>query len=762
MYNFRTLMEETAQAQNIEPTREETPRAEALICEKNVLDIYFDAVATSGENFFHSLVKKLAHATGADSALICEVLPDQLSRVRSLAVLRAGEFVDNFEVDIPVLCCLNAQEICPLCYPDQMSDSPLKPQAQVLGMGNYVGIPLIGQGGKLLGTMALMWLRQSEDHRESKLLLQILAYRVANEMGRLRSSEPQTEKIQFLLAMADAIPTPIFYKDRSGYYLGCNQAFERLFDTTRTEIVGSAPHDIAPKHLAPKFHEMDKALLKNRTPQTFETTIPLPDGRHRDVIINKAVISEPDGSIGGIVGTILDITDLRKADRKIQQLAYYDSLTGLPNRVKFKEHLSEQLADQASLQYPPSVLLIDLWRFKGLNGTLGHSRSNQILTAVAEKLANLAHSKDMVARVGRDEFAMTLHRGGEQEASRTSERILELLENPIKIQGQQVQVAASIGIALSSMNGEGADDLIENAEAAVFQAKEKGKNSYHFFSKQMNEEALEQLVLETQLRQALRREELHLCYQPQLDLSTGRTVGLEALVRWTHPTQGLVPPDRFIPIAENSGLILPIGEWVLRTACIQARKWQQFGHPGLRVSVNLSGIQLKQPRLVETVSSILQECRLDPNLLELELTESTMMEDTEENIQILNRLKGLGIHLSIDDFGTGFSSLSYLKRFPIDKLKIDRSFLSEVPHSDDDVAITKAVIALGHSLGLKVIAEGVETQEQLDFLRIQKCDSIQGYFFSRPLSQAGVDDFLKKEGPRRRLFTRPNGPVWAI
>jgi diguanylate cyclase (GGDEF)-like protein len=389
-----------------------------------------------------------------------------------------------------------------------------------------------------------------------------------------------------------------------------------------------------------------------------------------------------------------------------------------------------------------ALLFLDLDRFKLINDSLGHTCGDLLLQHVAERLKKLARAQDTVARLGGDEFLLILTGAKDvADAAVAAARVVKSMTAGFAIQGHSLSVSCSVGISMFPEHGADGETLIKNADAAMYSAKDSGRNNFRFFTDDMNAQVVERLTLENSLRLALDKKELFLMYQPQIDITTGKVVGLEALLRWQHPELGLVPPDRFIRIAENSGVILPIGEWVLRTACSQARKWQEEGLLDATIAVNVSAIQFRQEGFCELIRSVLDETGLSAQYLELELTESLLLSNADVTFAVLKDLKATGLKLAIDDFGTGYSSLSYLKHFPVTKLKIDRSFIRDVAVNPDDAAIATAIISMAKSLHLKVIAEGVENEAQMTFLRTHQCDEIQGYYFSKPLT---VDQVAEK------------------
>ena len=467
------------------------------------------------------------------------------------------------------------------------------------------------------------------------------------------------------------------------------------------------------------------------------------NGELIDVLLSAVAERDQTGHIVRSLAVAVDVTEHRQAEREIQKLAYYDTLTGLPNRVLFRDRLTQALAHARREGGRVEVLFLDLDQFKAINDSLGHAVGDLLLTTVAQRLRECAREGDTVARFGGDEFVVILSSvNGSRESLTFAKRMLETLSRPMDLGEREFFTTASIGIAVYPDDGGDADTLLRNADIAMYAAKEKGRNTYQFFSEEMNTRVVERLNLETHLRRALENRELFLLYQPQVDLTLGRITGVEALLRWDHPERGVISPERFIRVAEETGLIIPIGEWVLRTACLQVRQWHETGLPPVRIAVNLSGLQFKQPDFIDMVDRVLLETGIDPDVLELELTESVVMDVGDETIMALTDLKVRGIHLAIDDFGTGYSSLSYLKHFPIDRLKIAQEFLHDVTSHTDNASIVDAIIAMGHSLGLAVLAEGVETQHQLDFLRRRGCQEIQGFYFFLPSPAVAVARLL--------------------
>jgi diguanylate cyclase (GGDEF)-like protein/PAS domain S-box-containing protein len=539
-------------------------------------------------------------------------------------------------------------------------------------------------------------------------------------------------------------------------------------------ILGMEPGSTSPafERLLERIHPEERdalreemsALLRDSGVADSMHRLLLPDGGVRHVHI-RGVTKGTNGT-RVVSGTIQDVTERKRAEEKIRHLAYYDGLTSLPNRQFFVEQLQRAIALARRHERLLAVLSIDLDQFKRINDTLGRQLGDELLLAVAQRLSQCVRSSDglarldssaggQLARLGGDEFSLlVLELASFHDATKVAQRVLEELQTPFRLGDNEVVVTASIGIALFPNDADTPESLLQQADTAMHFAKEQGRKNYQFYGREMNATALERLSMETQLRRALDRGELILHYQPKVEARSGLTVGVEALVRWMHPELGMVGPNQFIPIAEESGLILPIGEWVLREACAQARRWQDQGYPPLGMAVNIAGPHFQQPGLLRHVAEVLRSTGVAPGCLELEVTESMLMNRLDNTLDTLRRLKGMGVKLAMDDFGTGYSSLAYLKRFPLDTLKIDRSFIKDMPGSVSDATMVSAIIAMAHSLKLSVVAEGVERLEQLEFLKDKDCDLIQGYLVSRPQAAESLTPLLG-----RRLGTATgNGP----
>jgi diguanylate cyclase (GGDEF)-like protein/PAS domain S-box-containing protein len=512
-----------------------------------------------------------------------------------------------------------------------------------------------------------------------------------------------------------------------GAILECNSIFAEMLGYGRLEMAGLAVRDLFVRPL--EYDELGELLRDALTLNSVELELKRKDGRQVWVLENLTLSGER------IHLTLVDISDRKRAEEQIEFHAYHDVLTQLPNRKLFTDRLGQAVTHARRTHKPLAVMFVDLDHFKTINDTLGHTGGDELLLAMSHRLKACVRDDDTVARIGGDEFTIILSELRQPEdAATVAEKILAAVQEPVTIGGLAVEISASVGIAIYPTDGIDPDSLLRNADSAMYRAKEAGRNTYQLCTDEMKRRATERLSLETRLRRAVQEDQLMLHYQPQISLTTGRIVGAEALIRWNDPERGLVHPSAFVPLAEESRLILPIGEWVLNAACRQMREWRDAGLDLERVSVNLSARQLQQQDFVEVVRRVLIESGIPGSALELEITETTAMQNADMTVEVLNELRQLGVAISIDDFGTGYSSLNYLKRFPISTVKIDGAFIHEVVTSESDAAIVSAVISIARSLDLQVIAEGVETEEQLAFLRRRRCDTAQGYLFSRPVS----------------------------
>ncbi|WP_148665380.1 EAL domain-containing protein [Sulfurifustis variabilis] len=524
-----------------------------------------------------------------------------------------------------------------------------------------------------------------------------------------------------------------------------NRGAQRNLGYSLEELKGLTPVDLKPEFDRDSFEALLTPLRRGEQETTsFVTQHRRRDGSVYPVEVRLQLSRHDEPPV--FVAIVQDITERKQSEEQLRYLAYHDGLTGLPNRLKLTERLRQAAHASGEDGLLTAVLLLDLDRFKTINDTLGHEAGDVLLRTVAERLAACVRPGDSVARIGGDEFVVVLSQIAEMdEITGVTQRILASFGPAFQIGARELFTSASVGIAVYPLDAREPEGLLKHADAAMYEAKESGRNTFRFYTAELNARAQRRLRLETDLRRALDRNELLLHFQPQLDLATGRIVAAEALLRWQHPELGLLPPGDFISLAEETGLIVPIGEWVLREACTRARGWHAAGFKRLRVAVNLSGRQFMNHDLSLVVKRTIEETGLAPRYLELELTESLLMHNVEAAAAMLRTLDGIGVTFSMDDFGTGYSSLAYLKRFPLDLIKIDRTFVRDITTDPDDAAITKTIIAMAHSLDMRVIAEGVETEDQLAFLRAHGCDAIQGYCFSPPVSPEAFLELLGRQ-----------------
>jgi diguanylate cyclase (GGDEF)-like protein/PAS domain S-box-containing protein len=533
----------------------------------------------------------------------------------------------------------------------------------------------------------------------------------------------------------------IVFADITGAIISADDTFLKTVGYAREDRLNF--REITP----PEHHRLDEDALDKIiafgacTP--FEKELIRKDGSRVPVLFGATVLEEqPDE----IVCFVLDLSQNKQTQERLNHLAYHDALTDLPNQVLFKDRLKQAIALSRRNDQMQAVLLLNLDRFKTINDSLGYTAGDGLLRSVAERLTSCVRESDTVARFGSDEFAVLLTQiPRAQDAANAARAIKDILNQAFVFQEQELFISSSIGISIYPYDGRDTPSLLKSAGVALDRAKEQGGNNYQFYTSGRTTNALRQLVLESNLRPGLERGEFIVEYQPQVDIKNFQPVGMEALVRWQHPGLGLLQPAEFIHLAEDSGLIIPLGDWVMRTACSQNKSWQNLGLEPMRLSVNFSARQFQQQTFISSVAEILKETQLEPAWLELELTEGSILKDPEQAIEKLHELRRMGIRIAIDDFGTGYSSLSYLKRLPIDTLKIDKSFVSDVCTDPDDAAIVRAIVTLGHALELTVVAEGVETKEQLDYLISLDCDVVQGFLFSKALSTEEFGELLQDQ-----------------
>ena len=573
----------------------------------------------------------------------------------------------------------------------------------------------------------------------------LLFFLVRRSLSRLQGSYRALAESEALYeSLVQVMPQCLYRMDRESRITFANRALERHLGKPREAILGHSPREVYPADLAAKYRQDDLRVLQGETLNLIEEMVSLDsEQRKRYIEIVKTPTYAPDGSINGIQGIFWDITARKSAEEQIEYLAHHDPLTDLPNRVLLRDRFLQAQGQAARSANRVAILFLDLDHFKLVNDTLGHPIGDRLLQAVAERLRRGVRETDTISRQGGDEFVIVLPELADPEsAGSIAGKLMEQMHEPVRVNGHRLNVTFSLGIALYPDDGEDFDTLMKKADTAMYSAKEAGRNTLRFFTAAMNVEAAARLKLQNRLQRALEKEELVLYYQPQFDLASGRILGAEALLRWRDPERGLVPPGEFIPVAEDTGLIGPIGEWVIGEACRELRRWHEAGATDLTMAVNLSPVQFRRSRLVEIAARALQENRLPAECLEFELTESLLIREDAAILETLTALKGLGVKLSIDDFGTGYSSLAYLKRFNVDKLKIDQSFIRELCSNPDDEAIVSAVITMARQLRLRTVAEGVENAEQATMLRRFDCDEVQGFLFGRPMPAADFQALL--------------------
>jgi len=540
--------------------------------------------------------------------------------------------------------------------------------------------------------------------------------------------------------MVEAMNQGVITLAADGTILYCNRCFADMLKIPLEEVAGKRLQT----YVAPADIVTINDMLRGAEMQKAEIWLLDAHGEKLPIFLSPKIL-QIKGDLAVIYMVAMDLTSHKQYEARLEYQANYDALTGLANRNRLHDRLKQAIVSAERYKHQVAVAFIDLDHFKFINDSLGHHVGDRVLVEVAARLQSCVRENDTIARHGGDEFVVVIDHSDEAVISSLMPRILDSIAQPVMVEDRELQVTCSIGFSLYPIDGHDAGTLLKNADAAMYRAKEQGRNNVQFYTEELNEKIGARLRMESMLRRALERGEFYLNFQPQVALRTGCVVGVEALIRWNHELEGIIPPADFIPLAEELGLIVPIGEWVLLTACKQMKAWQDSGLPMISVAVNLSARQFKQKDLVETIARVLQETGLAPCYLDIELTESMVMYNVESAVTTLRKLRDMGIKLSIDDFGTGYSSLNYLKRFPINVLKIDQSFVRDIASDAGDAAITRSIIALAHSLKLQVIAEGVETEEQLNYLAQHHCDVIQGYYFSRPLSAAACELFLQQD-----------------
>ena len=643
------------------------------------------------------------------------------------------------------------------CNVIECCQADLLNEVRALGLASVAILPLRDGSGVVGGLGIYSNAENAFDEAEQRLLVN-LAGDLSHALEAIEQEQRRREAESGLRLAAQVFENSsegIMVTDAANRILMVNKAFTAVTGYAPAEVIDKGPQVLSSGKQTPAFYREMWHALRTRGEWHGEIQNRRKNGECYSEWLTISVVQGEAGEITHYVAVFSDITSRKQIEERLNFLANYDVLTSLPNRVLFTDRLEQCVAKARTAGRYVGVMFLDLDRFKLINETLGHSAGDFMLQEISTRLVGCVRQGDSVSRLGGDEFALILSDlGSPDEAGAIGVKVLDALRRHISFNGNEIYTSASIGISLFPDDGEDVEALVKNADSAMYRAMEDGGNTYRFYHQEMNSRSYERMTLETKLRHALERGELLVYYQPFVEARTGRIAGAEALLRWRRPEAGLVSPTDFIPLLEETGLIVPIGEWVLRTACEDNQLWRELIDPELFVAVNFSAIQLSENRADQEIRWVLDQLKFDPSHLEIELTESVVMRDVERGINTLSRLKDLGVMLSVDDFGTGYSSLSYLKRFPIDALKIDQSFVRDTPADKEAVAITQAIITLSHGLGLKTIAEGVESPQQADFLRRARCDLLQGYHYSKAVTQGEFISLVKANRQGRTPWTQ--------
>jgi len=699
------------------------------------------STSRAGEKLYRTCLKDLASIFDAKYAFISVFADDSKTTMRTLAFCSDGDIVENVEYPLEGTICKDVMnEKMKLVSERAARQYPEAPLMKQLAVDSFFGAALISPSQVPFGVVIIMDVKPMSPQLDSDPILGIMASRLALEIER----DMVEDELKLAANVFNDTVEAIVITDKDGTILRVNPAFSRITGFSQDEAIGQNPRLWSSKYQDRDFYEGFWKKLLNEGIWQGELLNRRKDGEIFPVWQTISGVRNKAGEIIQFISIFSDISEKKNSEERIYRLAHYDVITNLPNRVFFQDRLELALAHGRRQSSTLALLFLDLDNFKIINDAFGHPTGDTLLQQVGQRLSDIVREDDTVARLGGDEFTILLtDTHGNQDAALVAEKILSSFASPFKHEGIEIVVSASIGISAFPADGEDSLTLLKNADSAMYQAKQKGRNNFQFFTAEMNVQAQERLRMESDMRKALELDEFILHYQPQVSLETGQIVACEALVRWQHPYKGLISPYVFIPVAEESGLIIPLTEWVMRTALTQLQHWQQAGLPEIKMSVNLSAHQFGRQNLVPMVQRVLNETGIDAKYLELELTESMLMANVEAAVETLDALRDMGVSLSIDDFGTGYSSMAYLKRFPIDKLKVDQSFVRDLVIDSEDAAIVTATIALGHSLNLTVIAEGVETKQQLEFLQAKGCEQIQGYYFSRPVVAEQFADQLQ-------------------
>jgi len=713
--------------------------ADALQLLLRVIDL------SANESFFVRCVEGLSIAFKTPYAFIGVISDDSKTAIQTIAVWADGRPGANFTYNLAGTPCQDVlTESMELVSEKAAERYPDDGMLISMGVESYFGAPLKSSSGEVLGIIAVMNTEPMSIESWLQPLLGLFSNRVSTEIQRRAA----TNELELAASVFKESTEGIVICDANTNIIRVNPEFTRITGYTLQEVVGKKPMTWKSGVHNKSFYQKLWHALTNKGIWQGEIHNKRKNG---EMFISSQVIKavkDSSGKIHQYISIINDITEQKNAEKRIYNLAHNDAITQLPNRASFHTKLHEAIARAQRSSKKLAVMFIDLDHFKLINDTSGHPVGDELLQQVAERLQGVIGHKNLISRFGGDEFTVMLPFIDSIEfAADIARKILKSLEAPFSLTSCEITIGASIGIGIYPDNGDDVSVLLRCADNAMYKAKEGGRCAFEFYTEQMHTVTQERVELERELRDALKNEEFVIHYQPQIDLKTQMVTGVEALVRWMHPDKGLIAPDRFIAVAEATGLIVPIGNWVIKEACHQLARWQAEGLNHFNLAINMSARQFFQQNLLRTIEEVIQSSGIRPSDLEFEITESMMMSNIEETIETLHKIKKLGVQLSIDDFGTGYSSLSYLKRFPLNKLKIDRSFVQGLPDELDDIAIVEATIAIAHALKLTVIAEGVETKEQLTFLRQHNCNEIQGYYYSKPLAKDELSDYLSSISP---------------
>ncbi len=734
--------------------------------ENQRLVLLYNALNQSNQAIIHSTNENALFMQACfDVVFLCGVemawiglLDEQSKQLKSVASYGSGtEYLEDIEISTNRYDCAALHAI----HEDQSywssnlefgSDSILWQQhGAKFGLCNSAALPL-HRNGKVIGSFNVYASKFNLfDHDAQRLFVKMaenIDFAIANfdrETQRQQAEKSLSEAYSLLKTIIDTAPVRIFWKDKDLRYLGCNTSFAADAGIDQQSIIGKNDYELDWCEQAELYRTDDQQVMDSGVSKLFyeevQTTF---NGSLVNLRSSKVPLKNDSNETIGVLGIYENITEQKHTEERMRYLTMFDSLTGLPNRTQLHENFNYAIRLAKRNKENLALLFIDLDHFKDINDTLGHSVGDILLIEFSKRIRNLLREGDTLTRMGGDEFILLLPAVNANGAELVAQKLLNTIGESYQIEDLELTLTASIGIAQYPEDGTDLETLFKCADAAMFLSKHEGRNCYRFFTTEMQERSSRNLHLTNALRNALTNNQLHIEYQPQIAIDTGHIIGTEALLRWQHPDFGLVSPSEFIPIAESTGLILPIGEWVLRSVVRQAKTWISSGFRPIIMAVNLSSVQFRHPDLLKLVSRILREEGLPPEYLELELTEGAAMHNPLDASIVINNLNLLGVRMSIDDFGTGYSSLSYLKKFKVYKIKIDQSFVRDIIIDPDDKAIVSAIINLSKSLGLKTIAEGVETEEQRELLRLQGCDEIQGYFYSKPLSIEQMEALLKK------------------